>query len=198
MTPLASARQWFAHCKQSASRPSSRTGRIGAFSTRAVLCRRGSVLAEFALVLTPFLMLLFMIFGFGLTALYQHFLDDAVRDAARQVQMATSASSSATGFINAVCAQFGVLDPNCKTKITYTVKASTVASGFTGLSADTLSATGTYSNGFFPTNPFATNVPVLVQVAYPMPFSLPFVGVIATGTQTSSITALASVRAEPF
>ena len=165
---------------------------------RALLCHRGAAIVEFALVLPVFLLLLFGIFGFALTALYQHLLDDAVRDAARQIQMATTASSSSSSFVNVVCTRLSMLSSTCKTNITYSVKASTVSAGFSGLSVEPLSGSGTYSNSFFSGAPFATNVPILIQVAFPMPFSIPFLGVAATLTQTSSITAVASVRAEPF
>ncbi len=65
--------------------------------------RRGASAIEFAIVCPVFLLMLFAILGYGITGLIQLALDDAVRDAARQLQMNTPASASASGFLAAVC-----------------------------------------------------------------------------------------------
>ena len=160
--------------------------------------RRGVTALEFALVCPVFLLLLFAIFVQGITGLIQLALDDAVRDAARQVQMDTPASASASGFLAAVCAEFGAVSPNCGTTLTYSVQAAPQSAGFASLAPATLNAAGALNNHFFVGTGFAANEDVLVQVAYPLPFSIPLVGTFATLTGTNSVLATASVRVEPF
>ncbi len=165
---------------------------------RVGLDRRAATIVEFALAAPTFFLLMFAVLGVGLDAFYQQSLDDAVRDAARQVQLGAPASSSAASFVSAVCAEFGILAQSCQTTLTYSVQASTTTAGFSALSPATLNASGRFSNAFFSGNAFAPGVPVLVQVAYPLPFTLPYIGTLITGTNTGSIAAIAAVRAEHY
>ena len=160
--------------------------------------RRGAALVEFAITAPVFFLFLFAVFGVGLDAFYQQALDDAVRDAARQIQIGAQASSSSSNFVSAVCAEFGVLASSCQSNLTYSVQASSTAAGFASLSPQTLSASGQYSNAFFSSTAFAPSLPILVQVAYPLPFTLPYIGNLLTWTNTGSIVATAAVRAEPY
>lgn len=161
--------------------------------------RRGAAALEFAIVCPVFLVLLLGIFSAGITGLIQLALDDSVRDATRQLQMDTPASTSATGFVAAVCSEFSVVSPSCTTSLTYSVQAAKQSDGFASLTPATLSAGGALSNSFFGSGtPFAANVDVLVQVAYPLPFSIPLLGTFATLTGTNSVLATATVRVEPF
>ena len=167
-------------------------------STQLLGDRRGVTALEFAIVCPVFLLMLFAIFVQGITGLIQLALDDAVRDAARQLQMDTPASASASGFLAAVCAEFGAVAPTCTTTLTYDVQASLQSAGFASITPAKLSATGALNNSFFTGTAFAANEDVLVQVAYPLPFSIPLVGTFATLTGTNSVLATASVRVEPF
>ncbi len=161
--------------------------------------RRGASAVEFALVCPVFLLLLFGIIGYGVTGLIQLALDDSVRDAARQLQMDTPASASASGFVAAVCGEFGAVASDCGKTLTYNVQGATQAAGFASLAPATLSASGALADAFFSTaTPFAANLDVLVQVAYPLPFRIPFLGTLATMTGTNSLLATATVRVEPF
>ena len=153
---------------------------------------------EFALTANAFLFCLFAVIGVGVDAFYQQALDDAVRDATRQLQLGAQASASAGNFLTAVCSELGLLDSSCQTSLSYVVQAGTVAGGFASLTPQTLSPSGAYSKSFFSGNPFAPGVPVLVQVAYPLPFTLPFFGNVLTWTNTGSIVATAAVTAEPY
>ena len=155
-------------------------------------------MVEFAILAPTFLLFIFGVFGVGLDAFYQQTLDDAVRDATRQLQMGTQASSSGNSFVSAICAELGVLDASCQTRVTYAVQASTVTAGFAALSPQTLNGSGQYTNSFFSGSTFAPGVPVLVQVAYPLPFTLPYIGNVLTLTNTASIVSTAAVIAEPY
>ena len=154
---------------------------------------------EYALIGPVYLAFLFAAFGVGLVGFYQLALDDAVRDAARQVQIYGPAATSKSNFVIAVCQTFGLLASDCATSLTYNVQASTAATGFAGLSPATLSSSGKFSNVFFTTtNPYAPGVNVLVQVSYPLPFTLPYIGSLVTTTGTNSVVSTATVRVEPY
>lgn len=155
-------------------------------------------MVEFAIVAPTFLLCLFAVLGAGLTAFYQHVLDDAVRDAARQVQIAGPAAASGSGFVSAVCDELGMLASNCKSTLTYAVQGSASGGTFAALAPKSLNGSGQYPNTFFSGNGFGPSMPVLVQAAYPIPFTLPFVGNLLTGTQTGSVIAAAAVRSEPY
>ena len=74
-----------------------------------------------------------------------------------------------------------------------------VAAGFASLTPAKLSASGALANTFFASGTaFAPDVDVLVQVAYPLPFTFPFIGALATMTGTNSVLATATVRVEPY
>ena len=161
--------------------------------------RRAVAALEFALVGPVFLLFLFAAFGVGLVGFYQLALDDAVRDAARQVQIDAPAATSKSNFVNAVCQTFGYLASDCATKLTYNVQASTAAAGFAGLSPATLPSSGNFGTHFFDSGtPYASGVNVLVQVAYPLPFTLPYIGLLVTTTGTNSVVSTATVRVEPY
>ncbi len=161
--------------------------------------RHGVTAVEFALVCPVFLLMLFAIFSVGITGLIQLALDDAVRDAARQLQIDTPASTSASGLVAAVCSEFSLVSPTCTKTLTYNVQAATQTAGFASITPAKLSASGALANTFFTSGTaFAPSVDVLVQIAYPLPFTFPFIGALATMTGTNSVLATATVRVEPY
>ena len=92
-----------------------------------------------------------------------------------------------------------MLASDCTTKLTYNVQASKATAGFAGLSPATLPSSGQFGNTFFTTtNPYAPGVNVLVQVSYPLPFTLPYIGALVTTTGTNSVVSNATVRVEPY
>ena len=159
--------------------------------------RAGVSSVEFALVGPVFCMCLIGPFGSGMIGLYQLWLDDCVRMAARQIQIDGPAASSPTSFVNAVCSNFGMLASDCSSSLTYSVQASPLVNGFASITPATLPASGKFTNAFFNGTAYGDNVNILVQVAYPIPFKLPYVGTIITMTNTVSILSSAIVRAEP-
>jgi Flp pilus assembly protein TadG len=161
--------------------------------------QRAVVALEYAIVGPVFLLFLFAAFGVGLVGFYQLALDDAVREAGRQVQIDGPAAASKSNFVSAVCQTFGYLASDCTASLTYNVQASTPSAGFAGLSQATLSSSGKFSNAFFATGtPYAAGVNVLVQVSYPLPFLLPYIGALVTTTGTNSVVSTTTVRVEPF
>lgn len=167
-------------------------------STTLLRSRAASAALEFAIVAIPFLTFLFAIIDSGLEEFYQLAFDEAVRNAARQIQVYGPAATSGPAFANAVCTEFSILAQNCVASISYTVQASTIASGFAGLSPVTLPASGQLANEFFSGTAPAQNVNVLVQAAYPLPFAIPFFSKLITGNGTNSILATTTLRIEPY
>ncbi len=160
--------------------------------------RSGAAALEFAIIALPFFAFLFAIIGAGLDGFYQLTFDEAVRNAARQVQIDAPAARSASAFASAVCSEFGGLAPNCTANLTYNLQSSATTSGFASMSPAAISANGTLPNGFLASGGNGDNVNVLVQAAYPLPFVIPFFAKLITGTHTSSIMASAAIRIEPF
>ena len=173
-------------------------------SSRLWRGRRAATALEFAIVGPVFLLLLFAVLGVGLDGFYQLTLDDAVRNAARQVQIDGPAATSPAGFASAVCAEFAALARGCTTSLTFSVQASALAAGFGAMTPATLSSAGQFASSssssaaFFAGTAYADNDNILVQVAYPLPFKLPYVSSLITNTGTGSIVASSTVRAEPF
>lgn len=161
--------------------------------------RRAVAALEYALIGPVYLAFLFAAFGVGLVGFYQLALDDAVRDAARQIQIYGPAATSKSNFVSAVCQTFGYLASDCTTSLTYNVQASTAMAGFAGLSPATLASSGKFSNTFFASGTtYAGGVNVLVQVSYPLPFTLPYIGALVTTTGTNSVVSTSTIRVEPW
>jgi len=147
--------------------------------------RRGETALEFALIGVAFFGLVLLIFTVALDIFLQMTLDDATRAAARRVQVwgVNGTASSGGQFASAVCAEFGVVAPNCSTILQYSVQ---VAPSFGQMSNVSLNSNGnlsntaqygTWSSGTFTSNTItatAEGTPefLLVQVAYPLPFRL--------------------------
>lgn len=169
--------------------------------TASRLChdRQGIAALEFAIVGPVFLAFIFAAFGVGLVGFYQLALDDAVRDASRQIQIYAPAATSKGEFVSAVCLTFKYLASDCATSLTYNVQASTATTGFAGLTPATLPPSGDFGTHFFDSgSSYAAGVNVLVQLSYPLPFSLPYIGALVTTTGTNSVVSTATVRVEPF
>ena len=158
----------------------------------------GSSAIEFAVVAPAFMLFLFATLGIALDGLFQLALDDAARHAARQIQINGPAAATAADFVATLCGQFSYLATDCMTTLTYNIQASPASSGFASLTPVVLPASGQLGGGFFIGTPYGPNVNVLIQAAYPLPFTLPFVSTMITGTGTGSILATVTVRAESF
>ena len=147
-------------------------------------------------------MIMFGTLGIGIIGMYQQVLDNAVRDAARQVQIDDVTASTASNFKNGLCsAGLGAIVSGCSnsTLISFSVQASSVAIGFAGLTPEAVSATGTLSNSFFAgTTKFGPNVNVLVQVCFQIPFNIPYFSIALTGTNSNCLYSTSAVRVEPY
>lgn len=165
--------------------------------------RRAATALEFAMIGTAFFLMLFAIFTVAFDMFLQMTLDDAARNAARQVQIWGENGTVSTGpqFKAAVCAEFGAVAPSCSALLQYSVQVGTT---FGAMNTVTLSSTGNLSSPTQyvisgTTSPLATaeGAPafMLVQIAYPIPFKFLNVanGVITENGTPSLYSAVATV-----
>jgi Flp pilus assembly protein TadG len=174
---------------------------------------RSDTAVEFAMIGSAFFLFIFGIFVISIDQFWQMTLDDAVRNAARQVSLDSPSNPVTTGpqFVTAVCKEFGVVAPGCNTtNIKYTVQS---AASFSALQPATLSAGGTLTpSAFFSVTPTTEPSPatstspavpaspqfLLVQVAYPLPFKILAVpGGVATENGTPSLFSAVAMVMEP-
>lgn len=177
---------------------------------------RADTALEFALIGSAFFLFIFIIFFVSIAQFWQMILDDAVRNAARQVEIGKITATSTPSFLTAVCNEFGIAAPNCTSTLQYSVQGGT---SFSAITPATLNANGTLSgsavvtgNGaptfpgvtlttsptVLPTVTYATPEFLLVQVAYPLPFKMPLLGGgAATENGTSSLVSTVATAMEP-
>jgi Flp pilus assembly protein TadG len=146
--------------------------------------QEGMTAVEMVFVGPPFLLLLGVIFELGLTLTTQSVLDGAARDAARLIRtgQVQSQSSPMTVFQNLLCSEVSsvISASDCANKMIYEVQ---VYSSFGSVSftpcAQTASQTGSGTVCSF-TPGTGSNI-VGVQVSYPRPFIIPWVGACLSG-----------------
>jgi len=167
---------------------------------------RADTAVEFAMIGSAFFLFIFIIFCVSIDQFWQMTLDDAVRNATRQVQIGQITTGGQ--FVTVVCNEFGIAAPYCSNTLQYSVQGGT---SFSAITAATLSSSGTLSNAATfsgvtatippstsPTLVEATPEFLLVQVAYPLPFKMPLVpGGVATENGTPSLISTVATAMEP-
>ncbi len=167
---------------------------------------RADTAVEFAMIGSAFFLFIFGIFVVSIDQFWQMTLDDAVRNATRQVQIGQITTGGQ--FVTAICNEFGIAAPYCSNTLQYSVQGGT---SFSAITAATLSSSGTLSNAatfsgvtatipptVLPTVTYATPEFLLVQVAYPLPFKMPLVpGGFATENGTPSLISTVATAMEP-
>ena len=164
-------------------------------------CRetRADTAVEFAMIGSAFFLFIFGIFVVSIDMFWQMTLDDAVRNATRQVQIGNITTGPA--FAAAVCQEFGAAAPNCTGSLQYSVQGGSYF-GTGGITATSFSSSGNLGSTATFTGPTATatGAPVflLVQVAYPLPFKVLAVpGGVATENGTPSLYSAVATVMEP-
>ncbi len=106
--------------------------------------RRGAAVLEFALVATPFFIMILAVFEYALVYLVTVSLDSATSEVARTIRTgeAQKAAMTATDFKTQVCAQMGWLANQCNTSLY--VDARTFST-FAGETSPTPLANGTFN-----------------------------------------------------
>jgi Flp pilus assembly protein TadG len=162
---------------------------------------RSITAVEFAFIGPVLFVFVFAILLTGVVQFWQLTLDDAVRDAAREVAIGAGGSSSGvdsgTGFVNAVCGEFGQAAPGCSSHLQYVVQGAPNFTGSGGITPATISSAGQLS-----ATPTFTGItasePFLVQVVYPVPISIPLVPLgLLTLNGTPSIISATAMVGEP-
>ncbi len=147
-------------------------GRKGA-RLLARLWRRDDAVAavEFALLGSTFLLLVCMIFELGLILFTQAVMDNALRDASRQIMTGQITTSSA--FVTQVCNEAGTLITNCSSNLKYYVQAN---SQFSSITPQTTFSSNSFSAGS------STNDDILAQIAYSRSTIIPWASTYLHGT----------------
>lgn len=161
---------------------------------------KAATAVEFALIGSFMILFTMGFMMMGICQFWQMSLDDAVRNAARQLLLGKITNS--TQFVSTVCGEFGAVAPCGTTSLQVEVQANTATQTFSGITAASVSSSGQLSpSGDFPTIPSSGGpYPVLVQVAYKLPawidflpylpFSgqtIPALNVLLTGNPTSAL-----------
>lgn len=158
---------------------SKHSGLLGRF----LRSRSGVSMVEFALVGPLFLLLAFAIVDNGLVLFTQTILDNATREAARQIRIGkVQMAGDTTGnglFKTTLCNNFGGFIP-CNS-VQWRVQSVSSAGAFSTMSSTvTSNSSGVMQNtGFSPGTPQSF---VLVQVGYTQPYIMPFLEGIAGAT----------------
>ena len=152
--------------------------------------RRGAAAVEFAVVGSVFLLLLLLALEFGLILFTQAALDNATAEASRLIMTGQSGGASQTAFTAAVCSQLGGLVP-CSA-IQVDVQSAT---SFASLTPSGTGASGLANTGYAPGGAGAD---VLVQVAYPRPFVIPWIGEALGLGSTFTLLSTAAFQSEPY
>ncbi|HUM07419.1 MAG TPA: TadE/TadG family type IV pilus assembly protein [Acidocella sp.] len=169
------------------------------FARRFWLESRADTAVEFAMIGSAFFLFIFGIFVVSIDMFWQMALDDAVRNATRQVQIGNITTGPA--FAAAVCQEFGAAAPNCTGSLQYSVQGGSYF-GTGGITATSFSSSGNLGSAatFTGATATATGAPVflLVQVAYPLPFKVLAVpGGVATENGTPSLYSAVATVMEP-
>ena len=148
-------------------------GRKGA-RILALLWRRDDAVAaiEFALLGSTFLLLVCMIFELGLILFTQSVMDNALRDASRQVM--TGQITTGSAFLAKVCNETGSLVTNCNGGgLKYYVQANSL---FSSMTIQTSISTSSFTAGT------STNDDVLAQIAYTRSTIIPWASTYLHGS----------------
>ena len=158
----------------------------------ALRANAGATALEFAILAPVFFLVTFFSIDLGLELATQLALDNAVAYAARQIEIGTIGSSSASSFTSDVCSKASALISSCTSNIQVYVTSGT---SFSSLTPGTVNAMGKLSPTTF--TPGVAGSDVLVQVAYTRSFLF---GTMAQATGLTSATLLSTfvLRNEPY
>ena len=184
---------------------------------RLARAQEGALAVEMVFVGPPFLLMLAAIFELGLTFTTQSLLDGAARDAARLIrtgQVQTQGSPIGT-FQNLLCSDMSsiISVTECNSKVLFEVQIFT-SFGTASFTPCTLNANQTGTGTACQFSPGIGGQIIGVQVSYPRPFIIPWVGACLSGgscwtgvgsangtnpgTGTATLTSTVIFQNEPF
>ena len=152
----------------------------------ARLWRRDDAVAaiEFALLGSTFLLLVCMTFELGLILFTQSVMDNALRDASRQVM--TNQITTGSAFQTKVCNEVGNLVTNCTTNLKYYVQTGAT---FSAMTIQTSIASNSFTDG-------GTAADMLAQIAYSRSTIIPWASTYLHGSNL--ILSTVAFQNEPF
>ena len=164
---------------------------------RFLQSRAGVTMVEFALVGPLFLLLTFAIVDNGLVLFMQTVLDNATREAARQIEIGKvqlSGDSDGTGlFKTTLCDNLGGLIP-CNS-LQWRVQSN--ATAFSSMSA-TVAVNGSGNMTTTGFNAGTAQSFVLVQVAYKQPYMVPLLARLSSATGNLLLVSTVAVQNEHY
>jgi Flp pilus assembly protein TadG len=184
-------------CRAPDRKLKSRRQSLATTFTRFLRADSGVTMIEFALVGPLFLLLAFMIIETGLVLFTQSILDNATRDAARQIRIGqvqlTGDTDGTVLFKTTLCNDVGAY-MTCNS-LKWNVQSSSV--GFSGLSTG-VAADG--SGNMTPTGFTAGGVKayVIVQVGYKRSYLVPWLGTIVGGPGSALLVSTVAFQTENY
>lgn len=161
--------------------------------------REGAAAVEFALIATPFFLLLFAIFQLGLVFMIDAVAENAVLTASRLVRtgQAQTQSFDATAFKTAFCDDMSVFKSDCPDRTTIDVRVVDQFSDVTDPPLDENGAPDLSQTGF---DGGAGQNLVVVRVWYRQPLLIPSVSQAVTNSGTGQVLISSTIafRNEPF
>jgi Flp pilus assembly protein TadG len=167
---------------------------------RFIGAQDGATAVEFALVATPFFLLLFGIIELAFIFLVSSSLENATAQAARTIrtgELQTAGGATASSFKAAVCAKFGWLQSDCTANLSVDVRTYQT---FASVTAPQPVSNGTFNPGALTFAPGGPNDIVVVRTYYQWPLIAPM---ISQAMQQLSggkalLTSTAAFRNEPY
>lgn len=143
---------------------------------RFIAAREGASAVEFALIATPFFLLMMGVIELALVFLLSTSLENATGMAAREIrtgELQTKGGASAATFRNSVCANLGWLASDCPSKLSVDVRTFQT---FASINMPSPVKNGNYDPGSLTFSVGGPHDIVVVRTYYKWPFFTPLIG----------------------
>ncbi|HEX8234086.1 MAG TPA: TadE/TadG family type IV pilus assembly protein [Caulobacteraceae bacterium] len=167
---------------------------------RFAKARGGATAVEFALIATPFFLLMMGVIELSLAFLLSTSLENATSEAARKIrtgEMQTKGGATATTFRNDVCASLGWLAADCPAKLAVDVRTFQT---FASVNMPSPVSNGTFNPGALMFQAGGPNDIVVVRAYYRWSLFTPLVGQAMEQMNDGSmlVVSTATFRNEPY
>ena len=180
--------------------PTARAKGMAAKLARFGGAQSGAAAVEFALVATPFFLLLFGIIELAFIFLVSSSLENATAEAARTIrtgQMQSGGGATASSFKTAICNNFGWLQSDCTANLSVDVRTYQT---FASVTAPQPVTNGTFNAAALTFAPGGPNDIVVVRAYYQWPLIAPMLSQALQQLNGGKalITSTAAFRNEPY
>jgi len=181
---------------RSKARSRALTNRLARFTG----AQSGATAVEFALVATPFFLLLFGIIELAFIFLVSSSLENATAQAARTIrtgELQTGGAATASAFKDAVCSKFGWLQSDCAANLSVDVRTYQT---FASVTAPQPVSNGTFNAGALTFAPGGPDDIVVVRTYYQWPLIAPMISQAMQQLNGGKalLTSTAAFRNEPY